>query len=103
MHRYWEVTQEIDKLEGNLKLDTYAAPHVWNLVAKILRERYALLTVIRTKNTPEVMHRLREIEMLALQFAERFRRDEGFDHLAWLDQCSPDPERYPFSELWENK
>lgn len=38
---------------------------------------------------------------LALEFAQRLQTDnEDFDPLIFLDKCSPDPERYPLSELW---
>ena len=101
MQEYWRITHEIDKQGVDLKLNTYAAPHVWNLVAKTLRERYATHTATRRKNTAEVLHARREIEAIALDFAQRFTQDNGFDPIAWLDQCSPDPEAYPFSELWK--
>lgn len=75
-------------------MEGYAKPYVWNLVAKILRERF-----------PEEFHTMpveREVVVdLALTFAERFMQDEGFDPLKFLDQCSPNPDLYPFSELWE--
>lgn len=83
---HWETAQEIDRRGG--RMDTYAAPHVWNLVAKILRE-YAST------------HDMRAASDLALAFARRFSEDEGFDPITWLDKCSPDPDLYPFSELWE--
>jgi hypothetical protein len=45
---------------------------------------------------------------LALSLAKRFQDErEGydgfkFDPLRFLDACSPDPELYPLSELWED-
>lgn len=77
----------------------YAAPHVWNLVAKILREEY-------TKNVGDFafeadLSARATVADLALAFAKRFAEDEGFDPIAWLDKCSPDPEMYPFSEMWD--
>jgi len=85
---------EIARLEAAntaLKQRTYAAPHVWNLTAKAIREEYP--TATRSQR--------RVLEQLALRFARRFREDEGFDPLRWLDQCSPNTELYPFSEMWE--
>jgi hypothetical protein len=42
---------------------------------------------------------------LAMTLAKRFKNDNGRSFsgdtlLEWLDQCSPDPVQYPFSELW---
>ena len=74
----------------------YAAPHVWNLVAKILRETYAT-----GFDDPFIRGSRRTIETLAVKFAQRFQEDEGFDPLAFLDKCSPNPDLYPLSELWE--
>jgi hypothetical protein len=68
----------------------YAAPHVWNLVAKILRN---------AARDPQSLSR-NALTDLALAFAERFQQDEGFDPLDFLDKCSPDIDLYPLSELW---
>lgn len=45
---------------------------------------------------------------LALSFARRFKEDSDeasygykFNPLKFLDACSPDPDVYPLSELWE--
>ena len=39
---------------------------------------------------------------LALRLAFRFKADnDSFDPLKFLDQCSPDPDTMPLSELWE--
>jgi hypothetical protein len=93
MQEYWKITQEIDKKGGDLKLDTYAAPHVWNLVAKTLRQSYLAWIGKPTMR--------KAVEELALEFAKRFTQDAGFDPVKWLDQCSPDPKRYPLSKLWQ--
>jgi len=40
---------------------------------------------------------------LALSLGLRFQADsEDFDPYIWLDRCSPDPERWPLSELWND-
>jgi len=78
----------------------YAAPHVWNLVAKTLREHYALLMQLDARGNKEITARRRTVEDIAMLFAQRFTQDQGFDPLVWLDRCSPDPNYYPFSELW---
>ena len=91
---------EVDRLErrnASLEGNTYAAPHVWNLVAKAIRENYRTQ---RGNNKAKLTYNA-ALTDLALTFAKRFTEDDGFDPVAWLDKCSPDPEQYPFSELWE--
>jgi hypothetical protein len=40
---------------------------------------------------------------LALNCAKRFKEDNpSFDPLKFLDQCSPDVDMYPLSEIWED-
>lgn len=92
--QYWEAAQEIDKRGG--RMDSYAAPHVWNLVAKTLRDEYD-----NTITTEPSKSQQRVLERLALTFAKRFTEDAGFNPLSFLDKCSPDPDLYPFSEMWE--
>jgi len=77
---------------------TKFGPPVYNMVAKRLREKYPMHG---SANLQPYKHERRIIEELALDFAEAFKRDnKDFKHLEFLDQCSPDPEVYPFSELW---
>ena len=76
----------------------YAAPHVWNLTAKILRNAYP---TGKFADDAETYRERRTIERIALSFAERFTQDEGFNPLDFLDKCSPDTDLYPISELWE--
>lgn len=72
----------------------YADPHVWNLVAKHIRDTFP------TDGRKTAQRAL--IAGLALGFARRFHEnDVGFNPRAWLDQCSPDVNRYPLSQLWE--
>lgn len=104
-HQY--LLETIEGLEAtivSLEKRTYAAPHVWNLVAKQLRETYSILGLVGSlpEDRNGILAGQRTIEALALSFAKRFQEDEGFDPLTWLDKCSPDPELYPFSELWES-
>jgi hypothetical protein len=41
---------------------------------------------------------------LAISLARRLQKDNPlFDPIRFLDACSPDPERYPISELWEDE
>lgn len=73
----------------------YAKPHAWNLVAKILREEFPV-----GRHVGEQSQRM-VVADIAVAFAKRFAEDEGFDPISWLDKCSPDPEMYPLSELWD--
>jgi hypothetical protein len=75
-----------------------------NALAKMIREVFPM-----PEPTDEPQQRIQNnsaravLSLLALDAARRFKEaDESFDHLAWLDQCSPDPESLPFSELWED-
>lgn len=48
------------------------------------------------------MHARNAVLDLALSLAKRLQEDnERFDPTKFLDACSPDPEQYPISELWE--
>lgn len=98
---HWATAQEIDRRGG--RMDSYAAPHVWALVAKQIREEYAKAEYRAIDDGDQIakMAHRRALEDLAIAFAKRFNQDAGFDPLAWLDKCSPDPVLYPFSELWE--
>lgn len=78
----------------------YAAPHVHNLTAKILRTAYPTGKFANDMLEEALLTR-RTIEGIALAFAHRFMEDEGFDPLAFLDKCSPDVDSYPLSELWD--
>jgi len=96
------VAQEIDRRGGHV--DSYAAPHVWNLVAKVLREHHDSGPLFSEREIKaQVMVARRQIEDVALAFAKRFSQDEGFDPISWLDKCSSNPELYPLSELWEEE
>lgn len=95
------VSQEIYRRGG--RVESYAAPHVWNLVAKTLREHYDSGPIFNSEASVSAQIAQREIEDIALAFARRFSQDEGFDPVSWLDKCSPDSDLYPFSELWEEE
>ena len=39
---------------------------------------------------------------LAITFAKRFQEDNSeFDPVTFLNQCSPDEDKYPLGELWD--
>lgn len=76
----------------------------YNFVAKRLREEYdtsrdtdsGVAKVIRLSHNAT-------LHDLAMSFARSFAKDNPqFDPLRFLDACSPDPELYPFSEMWED-
>lgn len=65
----------------------YAAPHVWNLVAKELRE-YRRAHVEPYGSVDEEA----TVMLIWTRFAERFERDEGFDRNKFFRQVFPDTE-----------
>jgi len=95
-----ECIEGLEATIVSLEKRTYAAPHVWNLVAKMLREEFARNTGAFTFEADLTARST--ITDLALAFAKRFSEDEGFDPISWLDKCSPDTDLYPFSELWND-
>lgn len=69
----------------------------YNFVAKRLREAYP----IPNRETPYKEQR-RMLEELAITFAEKYLEDNpNFDPYTFLNQCSPDPDIYPFAEDWD--
>lgn len=71
---------------------------VHNTVAKVMREEWPAHHV----NNAQVRAATHTHVSICLNFAKRFAEDDAtFDPVAFLDKCSPDPELYPLSELWE--
>lgn len=93
---YKSEVKRLEKENVTLKNRTYAAPHVWNMVAKEIRQQWSM----ERANSKAKITRNNTLADLALSFAKRFTEDEGFDPLAFLDRCSPDTDLYPLSELW---
>lgn len=93
-------------------------PQHYNAVAKEIREELTkALDFYKHGYEPSVIlkkdqasyYATEVLVKLALRFADRFDKDfaqadEGlaFDPLKFLDQCSPDEDMYPLSELWED-
>lgn len=80
----------------------------YNFVAKRLRENFPIDTPPDQMTNPAAnvgTHLQRGVVVeIAIDFAKKYQEDNpNFDPLQFLDQCSPDTDRYPFSELWENK
>lgn len=72
----------------------------YNFVAKRIREQFPM----GTDNTKEIRVMRGQLCELALSCARGFLRDNPrFDPVEFLDACSPDPQKYPISELWENE
>lgn len=68
----------------------------YNLVAKKLRDRFPA-----RGNTDSIRLVRGVLIELAMEFAKSFQADNPeFDPILFLDQCSPNPDLYPISELW---
>lgn len=79
----------------------------YNVVAKQIREEFPIdLAPFDSKYDhirQDNMLRRATLSALAIRFARRFKEDNPqFDPLHFLDQCSPDTDYYPLSELWED-
>jgi hypothetical protein len=69
------------------------------MVAKRIREQIAVFEPRRVDYEIGWTNGLIE---LSLEFAKTFKKDnELFDPLKFLDACSPNPDLYPISELWD--
>lgn len=72
--------------------------HMHNMVAKVLREEWPA----HHENNAQVRAATGTHVSIALNFAKRFSgADPKFNAPEWLDKCTPWPELYPLSELWE--
>lgn len=77
----------------------FNVPH-YNIIAKQFRTRLTLYN-----QQPDYLHKeIRAVLVeLALSLALRFSADNSeFQAERFLDRCSPDSEKYPISELWDN-
>ena len=93
-----QLEQENEKLRSFER--GWAKPHVWNMVAAVLRETWATVNIVEDdKETRLIQQHI--IETLALRFAKRWQDEDGFEPTTFLNRCSPDEELYPFAELWE--
>lgn len=76
----------------------------YNIIAKQLREMAGELTGTDSpgENAMAFLGMV-TIQEVALRLAKRFKKDNpNFDPLQFLDACSPDPDCFPFSELWDD-
>lgn len=71
------------------------------VIAEVLRSQYMTHASISFAPYRQMN---RQIEEIALEFAIKFKEDNPiFNPVKFLDACSPDPERFPFSELWDEE
>jgi hypothetical protein len=79
----------------------------YNIVAASIRATYELLVNIPVETQWEIDLRVAQaspIYEFMLQLCERFVKDNPeFDAVKFLDACSPDPDQFPFSELWDTR
>jgi hypothetical protein len=71
----------------------------YNVIAKRMREEVEMYV---EKKTDYEIGFTNAIVEVSLSLAKTFEKDNpNFDPRHFLDRCSPDPETYPFSELWD--
>lgn len=77
---------------------TIAVTHMRNGIAKVLRENWPVNhTNSATDRAAAATH-----VGIALDFARWFvKHNPDWEPYDWLDSCTPYPELYPLSELWE--
>ena len=74
----------------------------YNFISKRIRENYPL-TQEYGYNRGEYLAVGDILAKLALDLAKHYAKDNpNFKPLRFLDACSPDPDRLPLSELWED-
>lgn len=74
----------------------------YNFTAKRFRENFPVEYDVDTKQ--DVMTKRTILATLMLDFAEHYAKDNPmFEPLNWLDQCSPNVDLFPLSELWEDR
>jgi hypothetical protein len=75
----------------------------YNAISKEIREQFPVEGTLHDQQ----VHR-GVLVSLALSLCKRFKQDSDeatagfdFDPIKFLDACSPNPDLYPLSELWE--
>ncbi len=94
--------------DGDVQLiEEYPLSPTWeqrhfNAIAKEIRELFP--NEDGPSNKTANMVRRGAYAALALSLAHRFRKDNPkFDVMKFLGACSPDNERFPITELWEDE
>jgi len=84
--------------ESDINKQMFHTGH-YNVIAKQFREAFS---VWEDRDDPTTLHAWSALVDLMLNMALRFQADnERFDPERFLAACSPDPNKYPFSDLWE--
>lgn len=74
----------------------------YEIIAKLLRESLDVYLPVQEGQPQLNLHRSGALVDFAIDLAKRFQLDnESFDPIIFLDRCSPNPDLYPLSELWE--
>jgi len=84
--------------ESDINRQLFGAGH-YNVIAKQFRQAYE-----PWMNSDEIhsLEAWKVLTDLALSMAVRFQADnEKFDPIRFLNACSPDVEKYPLGQLWE--
>lgn len=77
----------------------------YNFIAKRIRENFDM----GGQDDTAVMRLMSQTNRavltdLAMDCAVKFKEDNpSFDPYKFLDQCSPDPDLYPLSEVWQRR
>lgn len=80
----------------------------YNFVAKRIREHFPIWLEGEDSDwfrqqRDKIMLQRGVLTDLAIEFAKSYKKDnERFDPIHFLDACSPDVDRFPLSELWED-
>lgn len=78
-------------------------PQHWNAIAKDIRIEMLLEQDNYANNQLNDLIVRAALTDLAIRFARRFYIDNtSFDPAKWLNQCSPDTDRLPLGELWDD-
>lgn len=81
-------------------MSKFSAQH-YNAIAKDIREE--LSYYIPRYEEAAMFVKTEALVKLALRFTKRFQADnERFDPKKFLDACSPNKDKYPLSELWND-
>jgi hypothetical protein len=96
-------------------MSVWSAQH-YNAIAKEIRELFPTYdsstdgmyeseeSSWHVQRKKENMARRGVLSALALSLAHRFKEDnERFDVMKFLTACSPDNDRFPITELWEDE
>jgi len=88
----------MDTQQTEAPAGTIAVTHMRNGIAKVLRENWPA----HHENNAQVRAAATVHVRIALDFAKWFvKHNPDWEPYDWLDACTPYPEVYPLSELWD--